>query len=145
MVTTEHGRTSYSMKLCMKLCKQLRLQYVSCIRPDIYQKLKIKELEIHMLIIEVLQINLCILYSLLTESAEQYGVKNKCGSMKKKRKKIEYFFIHKMYCKGLQLTNNIKKMSPFNPLTPVTAKCHLQILLCLTPNNFTRQWGSPQE
>ena len=35
MVTTEHGRTSYSMKLCMKLCKQLRLLYVSCIRPDI--------------------------------------------------------------------------------------------------------------
>ena len=31
-----------------------------------------------------------------------------------------------------------------NPLTPVRAKWHLQILLCQTPDDFTRQRGTPR-
>ena len=30
-----------------------------------------------------------------------------------------------------------------NPFQPVSANWHLQILLCLTPDDFIRQWGTP--
>ena len=30
-----------------------------------------------------------------------------------------------------------------NPLSPMSVKWHLQILLCLTPDDLTRQWGTP--
>ena len=33
----------------------------------------------------------------------------------------------------------------FNPFPPISANWHLQILLCLTPEDFTRQWGTPWE
>ena len=39
--------------------------------------------------------------------------------------------------------NNVKNYVPVNPLPPMSAKWHLQILLCLTPDDFTRQRGTP--
>ena len=44
--------------------------------------------------------------------------------------------------KGL-MTQKAKNYVPVNPLRPQSAKWHLQILLCLTPDDFTRQWGTP--
>ena len=35
--------------------------------------------------------------------------------------------------------------SPLNPFPPISANWHLYILLCLTPDDFTRQWGTPWE
>ena len=33
----------------------------------------------------------------------------------------------------------------FNPFPPISANWHLSILLCLTLDDFTRQWGTPWE
>ena len=30
-----------------------------------------------------------------------------------------------------------------NPFPPMSVEWHLYILLCLTPDDFTRQWGTP--
>jgi len=36
-----------------------------------------------------------------------------------------------------------KNLKIINPFPPMSVKWHLQILLCLTPDDFTRQWGTP--
>ena len=36
-----------------------------------------------------------------------------------------------------------QEVIPLNPFSPTSAEWHLQILLCLTPDKFTRQWGTP--
>ena len=42
--------------------------------------------------------------------------------------------------KGLTMS---KTMSPLTPSRPNECPGHLKILLCLTPDDFTRQWGTP--
>jgi len=39
----------------------------------------------------------------------------------------------------------LKMMSIINPFPPMSANWHLWILLCLTPDDFTRQRGTPWE
>ena len=34
-------------------------------------------------------------------------------------------------------------MKALTPKLPIERSGHLKILLCLTPDDFTRQWGSP--
>ena len=44
--------------------------------------------------------------------------------------------------KGLT-TWKAKIYVPVNPFPPMSVKWHLKILLCLMPDDFTRQWGTP--
>ena len=37
------------------------------------------------------------------------------------------------------------EINGLNPFTPESAKWHLRILLCLTPDDFSRQWRMPWE
>ena len=39
---------------------------------------------------------------------------------------------------------NTVPQTSINPFPPTSVKWHLQILLCLTPDDFTRQWGTSQ-
>ena len=50
---------------------------------------------------------------------------------------------------GLKLTHvileKLRNTLVFKPFPPMSANWHLQILLCLTPDDITHQWGTPWE